>query len=93
MALYRRVGSTGVMAAQMRHVATVAAMPNVTVTIMPAIAHPANASGFIIAGDSAAYAAHVAGGFTYTDEATFQHWQCGSVAFEGSATASQRVRR
>jgi hypothetical protein len=58
------------MAAQMRHLAAVAAMPNVTVTIMPAIAHPANASGFIIAGNSAAYAEHMAGGFTYTDEET-----------------------
>jgi transcriptional regulator with XRE-family HTH domain len=70
LALYRRVGSTGVMAAQMQHLATVATMPNVTVTIMPAIAHPANASGFIIAGNSAAYAEHMAGGFTYTDEET-----------------------
>ena len=58
------------MAAQMRHVATVAAMPNVTPTVMPAVEHPANASGFIIAGDSAAYAEHMAGGFTYTDEKT-----------------------
>jgi hypothetical protein len=37
---------------------------------MPAIAHPANASGFIIAGKSAAYAEHMAGGFTYTDGET-----------------------
>jgi transcriptional regulator with XRE-family HTH domain len=70
LALYRCVGSARVMAEQMSHLAAVAAMPNVTVTVMPAIAHPANASGCIIAGDDAAYAEHMAGGFTYTDEAT-----------------------
>jgi len=57
------------MAEQMRHLADVARRPNVTVQILPAVAHPAGASGFIVT-DGAAYAEHVAGGFTYTDEET-----------------------
>ena len=67
--LYRLVGSPKVMAAQMRHLATTAAMPNVTLQILPSIAHPAGASGFIVT-DSAAYAEHVAGGYVFTDEET-----------------------
>jgi Domain of unknown function (DUF5753) len=47
----------------------VAAMPNVTIQVLPAVAHPATASGLVIA-DNAAYAEHVAGGYTYTDEET-----------------------
>jgi transcriptional regulator with XRE-family HTH domain len=69
LSLYRRVGSAGVMAEQMRHLAAVAALPHVTVQVLPAIAHPAGASGFIVT-DTAAYAEHVAGGFTYTDPET-----------------------
>jgi hypothetical protein len=57
------------MAAQLRHLLTVAALPPVTLTVMPAVAHPGNASELIIA-DNVAYAEHMAGGFTYTDEGT-----------------------
>ena len=57
------------MAQQMRHLADVAAMPRVTVTVMPAVIHPGNESGFILAND-AAYAEHVAGGYVFTDEQT-----------------------
>ena len=67
MALYRRVGSPGIMAAEMRHLSAVAARPNVTVQVLPAVAHPANASGFVVAGDSA-WCEHVKGGFVYTGE-------------------------
>lgn len=67
MALYRRVGSPQVMAAQMRHLAAMAALPHVTVQVLPAVAHPANASGFIVAGDSA-WCEHVKGGYVYTGE-------------------------
>lgn len=67
VALYRLVGSAGTMAEQMRRLLTVAALPHVTLQAVPLVAHPANASGFIIAGD-AAYAEHVAEAFTYTDE-------------------------
>jgi transcriptional regulator with XRE-family HTH domain len=69
MALYRRVGTPQVMASQMSHLLEVAARPKVTLTVMPAVIHPGNESGFVIA-DSAAYAEHVAGGYVFTDEET-----------------------
>jgi hypothetical protein len=69
LSLYRCVGSPEIMAVQMRRLAEVAAMPTVVMQVLPATAHPAGASGFIVA-DSAAYAEHVAGGFVYTDEET-----------------------
>ncbi len=69
MALYRLVGSHEAMAAQMERLIEVAALPKVTITVMPAVTHPANASEFIIVDDSAAYVEHMIGGFTYTDEA------------------------
>ena len=53
MALYRHVGSPQIMAEQMRHLSAVAALPTVTIQVLPAFAHPANTSGFIVAGDSA----------------------------------------
>ncbi len=64
LALYRLTGSPAVMAAQLRHLATVAARPNVTVQVLPAVANPGAISGFILADDSA-YAEHAAGGFAY----------------------------
>jgi Domain of unknown function (DUF5753) len=67
MALYRCVGSPKVMAEQCAHVAEVASLPNVTVHVMPAVAHPANASGFVIADDSA-WCENVKGGYPYTGE-------------------------
>jgi len=67
MALYRRIGPPTIMAAQMRQLAAVAALPDVTIQVLPAIAHPANASGFVVADDSA-WCEHVAGGFVYTDQ-------------------------
>jgi transcriptional regulator with XRE-family HTH domain len=67
-ALYRLVGSAQVMAAQMRHLAAVAALPNVTLQVLPAVGHPGTASGFVIAGDASAYAEHVTSGFVMTDE-------------------------
>lgn len=68
LALYRLVGSAEIMAAQLRHLLEVAAMPKVTLTVMPAVVHPANESGFIIADGGAAYAEHVVSGFVYSDE-------------------------
>jgi transcriptional regulator with XRE-family HTH domain len=67
--LYRLVGSAEVMAAQMRALAETAALPNVTVQILPSVAHPASSSGFIVT-DTGAYAEHVAGGYVFTDEET-----------------------
>jgi hypothetical protein len=68
-ALHRLVGSAAIMASQMRHLAQVARLPRVTVQVLPAIGHPAGASGFIVA-DEAAYAEHVASGYVFTDERT-----------------------
>lgn len=69
MALYRLVGSAEIMAAQMWHLLSVATMQNVTLQVLPAVAHPANASEFIVT-DSAAYTEHVAGGLVFTEEET-----------------------
>ena len=44
-------------------------MPNVTIQILPAIAHPATQSGFLIA-DDVAYTEHVIGGLVFTDAET-----------------------
>ena len=68
-ALYRLVGSPEVMAGQMQHLSAVAAMPAVTVQVLPAVAHPATQSGFMVT-DSAAYAEHVIGGYAYTEAET-----------------------
>jgi transcriptional regulator with XRE-family HTH domain len=69
LALYRQVGTVAVMAEQMNHLLSVAAMPNVTMQVVPAVAHPANASAFIVT-DDASYAEHVVGGFAYVTEET-----------------------
>jgi transcriptional regulator with XRE-family HTH domain len=70
LALYRSVGTAEVMAAQLRRLAEAAAMSLVTLQVLPAVAHNANASGFIVADDAAAYAEHVAGAYVFTDEQT-----------------------
>ncbi len=44
----------------------VAALPNVTMQVLPIVAHAANASGLVIA-DSATYVEHMAGGYAYTN--------------------------
>lgn len=68
MALYRLVVSAEVMAEQMWHLVDVAALPNVTVTVMPAVIHTGNDSGFIITDDVAVFTEHVAAAGVYTDE-------------------------
>jgi transcriptional regulator with XRE-family HTH domain len=68
MALYRMVGSPAAMAEQCAHLAEVSRQHNVTMQVLPARAHPANASGFVIADDSA-WCENVKGGFVYTGEA------------------------
>ena len=67
LSLYREVGSAEAMAAQLRHLLEVAAMPTVTVQVLPAVAHPVNASGFLMA-DDAVWIEHAAGGFVYTEK-------------------------
>jgi hypothetical protein len=64
------VGSAEVMAGQMGHLAEMASMPNVTMQVLPAIAHPATASELIIADNNAAYAEHLAAGGVYTEDDT-----------------------
>ena len=67
LSLCRLVGSAATMAGQMRRLGEVAAMPNVTVQVLPAVANPATGSEIIIS-DDAAYAEHSAGGFVYGGE-------------------------
>lgn len=67
LSLYRLVGSPEIMAAEMRHLTELAALPHVTIQVLPAVAHPANASGFLVT-DSAALCEHVRGSFVYTDD-------------------------
>jgi hypothetical protein len=67
LSLYRLAGSPAIMAAQMAHLREVAAMPNVTVQVFPAVMHPVSSSELIIA-DGAAYVEHLTGGLVYTDE-------------------------
>jgi hypothetical protein len=57
------------MAEQMRHLCSVSELPNVTMTVMPAEAHPANASELIVT-DSAAYVEHLTGGLVHVDAET-----------------------
>jgi transcriptional regulator with XRE-family HTH domain len=67
LSLYREVGSVQAMAAQLRHLLELAAMPMVTMQVIPAVAHPVNANGFLMA-DDAVWIEHVAGGFVYTEK-------------------------
>jgi transcriptional regulator with XRE-family HTH domain len=67
LALYRCVGSPEIMAAQLGRLIDVAAMPSVTLQVLPAIAHPATHSAIVIA-DESAYVEHAASGYVYTGE-------------------------
>jgi transcriptional regulator with XRE-family HTH domain len=66
VALYRFVGSPEIMAAQCAHLLAIAQLPHVSMQILPAVAHPANASELIVT-DDAAYVEHLAGGLVYTE--------------------------
>ena len=52
LSLFRLVGSAEVMAAQMRRLADAAAMPDVTIQVVPAIAHAGVASAYLLADDA-----------------------------------------
>jgi len=67
LSLYRCVGSARIMADQMRHLAGTARLSNVTMQLLPAVAHPATGSEIIVTED-AAYAEHAASGFVYAGE-------------------------
>jgi transcriptional regulator with XRE-family HTH domain len=66
LALYRQVGSPQVMAGQLRKLVEAASVPNITVQVMPAIEHPALASGYVLT-DDAVWCEHLAAGGTFTD--------------------------
>jgi transcriptional regulator with XRE-family HTH domain len=70
VALYRCIGSPEGMASQMSRLAEVASLPNVTLQVLPAIAHPATAGELIIADNNAAYVEHLAAGGVYTEVET-----------------------
>ena len=68
-ALYRQVGTAEVMAAQLRRLREVAALPAVLMQVMPEVAHASVASGYLIA-DDAVWCENVITGGTYTDPET-----------------------
>ena len=68
-ALYRLVSTPAVMAEQCAHLCKVGALTNITIQVLPAVAHPATQGGFIVT-DDAAYAETVVGGYVYTSEET-----------------------
>lgn len=67
-ALYRLVGSPEIMAAQLRHLLDVAALPNVVLQVMPEVAHVVLEGGYALA-DDAVWSEHVVSGGVYTDPA------------------------
>lgn len=67
LSLLREVGNPEVMTEQLHHLVQVAELPHVTMTVMPAVAHNANESPFII-GDGAVYTESSGGGGVYTDQ-------------------------
>lgn len=65
-ALHRCVGSPEVMAAQMTHLIAVARLPNITVQVVPAIAHAGLLGGFSLT-ERAAYVETAAAGQVFED--------------------------
>jgi hypothetical protein len=91
-ALYRRVGSAGVMAEQMSYLLELAALDHVRLQVMPAVEHPCNTSEMIITGD-AAYAESLTGGGTYTGAETVNRlsWLFATLAGECYRVSESRV--
>ena len=65
-ALHRRVGSPHVMAAQLAHLRGVARLPNITIQVVPSIAHAGLLGGFAVA-ESAAYVETAVAGQVFED--------------------------
>jgi hypothetical protein len=65
-ALSRRVGSPDVMAAQLTHLAGVARLPNVTIQVVPSIAHAGVLGGFAVV-ERAAYVETAVAGQVFED--------------------------
>jgi hypothetical protein len=72
LSLYRCVGSATVMTGQLDRLGDIASMPNVTLQVVPAIAHAGVASAYLLA-DDAVWCEHVAAGGAYTDPNTFAY--------------------
>jgi hypothetical protein len=73
------------MASQLRRLLEVAARPKVTIQVLPAVAHPVNASGFLMA-DDAVWIEHAAGGSSTPRKNSFRGSHCDSIAFVPRAT-------
>jgi hypothetical protein len=61
------VGSPEIMASQMRKLVEVAALPNVTLAVLPNIGHSATMSALLIADHAAAHVEHLTGGLVFTE--------------------------
>jgi transcriptional regulator with XRE-family HTH domain len=66
-ALGRLVGSPEIMAAQLRRLLEIAALPRVTIAVLPHIGHSATMSGLVIADHAAAHVEHLTGGLVYIE--------------------------
>jgi hypothetical protein len=69
LSLYRLVGTPEVMAAQMRHLVTVASRPRVTIQVVPAVAVPSASHGITLT-NRAAYGETSVSGNVWTDDDT-----------------------
>jgi hypothetical protein len=80
------------MAGQCAHVLDVASLPNVTVQVVPPVAHPL-ATALVIVSDNAAYTEHALGGHVYTEDETVTRLRAliGSVRGE-AAKVSESLR-
>jgi hypothetical protein len=67
VALLRLTGSPEIMAEQCAHLLELADRPNITLIVLPVVAHPASESGLIIADHSAAYTGYIKGGAVYIE--------------------------
>jgi Domain of unknown function (DUF5753) len=74
LSLYRMVTSPAVMATQMTRLAEIARLPHVTMQILPAREHPANASALLVT-ENAAYVEHLVGGLVFTEGQTVSSLQ------------------
>jgi len=94
VALWRGVGSPEIMADQLDHVLEVASLPNVTMQLVPPVAHPGTGSELIIADGTAAYVEHLASGAVYTEVSMVTHLAriFASVRNECGGTAAQTRR-
>jgi transcriptional regulator with XRE-family HTH domain len=91
LALYRLVGSPQTMAGQLRRLLDVAAMPAVTVQVMPAVAHPANNSGIMLADTPSGLSTLPLVTCSPTRK-PFRRLHCASIRFVRRRTARPRAR-